>query len=300
MNKILEKIKKDNLNEETICIFLERFTNFIYDKLKNLDKYVSSSHEIELTQHIKQNIQNLTHFYYNSIDKDLWNWIKNNTIEYSQYDFEYDTQNISNYLHFLNVFLSIFKEITNNFVISVRDVYHDISVECKLYEYLLKNANFTFEFNNFKNALKEYNLCFNEEEFIVENIIQHEILEKLKFDKLSNQVYRINSSIDLDSKIESISQLAKYMWSILNDKEKKISGIFNNEWLNTLKGQCNGYFRHSISDTNDEKKKKFTKEWLSFSSEKKDKIIEKTLSVYLGILSILDENELDKLKNSWQ
>ncbi len=298
MNKILEKIKKDNLNPRTICTFLEEFANFIYNKLRNLDEYVSSSREKELKQHIKQNIQNLTHFYCNSIDEDLWNWIKNNTIEYTPYDFDYIYE-VSNYLHFLNVILSIFKEITNNFVILVRD-YHDILVEHKLYEKLLEDADFTFEFNNFKNALKEYNLCFNEEAFIVENIIQHEILEKLKFDKLSNQVYRIKSSIDLDSKIESMSQLAKYMWSILNDKEKKISGIFNNEWLNTLKGQCNGYFRHSISDTNDEKKKKFTKEWLSFSSEKKDKIIEKTLSVYLGILSILDENELDKLKNSWQ
>lgn len=295
MNKILEKIKKDTLNKWTICKFLEKFTNFIYDKLRNLDEYVSSSREKELKQHIKQNIQNLTHFYCNSIDKDLWNWIKDNTIN----PFDYDAENISNYLHFLNVILSIFKEITNNFVI--RDVYHDISVEYKLYEYLLKDANFTFEFNNFKNALKQYNLCFNEEEFIVENIIQHEILEKLKFDKLSNQIYRIKSSIDLNSTIESMSQLAKYMWSVLNDKEKKISGrIFNNEWLNTLKGQCNGYFRHSISDTDSEGKKKFTNEWLSFSPEKKNEIIEKTLKIYLGILSILDENELDKLKNSWQ
>ncbi len=197
--------------------------------------------------------------------------------------------------------MSIFKEITNNFVILVRDAYHDISVEYKLYEHLLKDANFTFEFNNFKNALKLYNLCFNEEEFIVEDITQHVILEKLKFDKLSNQVYRIKSSIDLNSKIESMSQFAKYMWSVLNDKEKKISGIiFNNKWLNTLKGECNGYFRHSISDTDDEKKKKLTNEWLSFSPEKKNEIIEKTLKIYLGILSILDENEFEKLKNSWQ
>lgn len=297
MSDILEKFKKEQINDQEKCKFLERFADFIWNYLYEINEWFNEYGFREYSSNI---IKSLTLAQFNNISPELKNWIYEKTVKFkspSDWLDEFEYTNEEKYLKYLNISLAIFREITN-FKYRIRGVY-DQDIEVNLFEELSDDKTYN-ELQWFKKELSIFNLKFNDEFFLVDSIEHNELLKNINFDKLNNVVYRIKSSLSLETKEESMLMLAKNMLHVIEKKSKYrnvLDKFLNKNFLDNLGRECNGFFRHNIQDSGD---KECTQKWIDFENQEKEEIINKTLTYYLSILAILrDENMIDDFIQSW-
>ena len=194
--------------------------------------------------------------------------------------------NEENYINYLNFYIEFLFKIINTLKIQEikkEDRYINFWAD---FQELIKNI----EYYSYKFDYKNKNIVPSESLLLLENI---------SFYPLNEIVYKYRSSMDLEEKHSYFSSLAIKMLCLFkkdSDCRKALEKYFSNEILNNFKKECNGYFRHSKGDSENET----TKEWMDFTNEKKIKIMDETLNFYLFALSILRTNELlEKFENNF-
>lgn len=192
-----------------------------------------------------------------------------------------------NYIHYLNFHIEFLSEIMN------------ISQINKM-EHLIRYDYFKEDFDELIKNIEWYSYKFDKKN---NNIVATEsflLLENIFVEPLNKIVYKYKSSINLEDKESIFADLAKRMLHVLeqNSKYRKaLKTYFTDDLLDQYKKECNAYFRHASSDL---KNNKLTEIWVKFTSDEKIDIMNKTLNVYLFILSVLrTENLLERFEDSF-
>ena len=159
---------------------------------------------------------------------------------------------------------------------------------------------FVEDFNEMIKIIEFYPYKFDSN---IKNIVPTEhffLLENIFVEPLNKIVYKYKSSINLEDKESIFADLAKRMLHILEQNSvyrKVLKKYFTDDFLDHHKKECNAYFRHASSDL---KNHKLTETWVEFTAYEKIDIMNKTLNVYLFILSVLrTENLLERFEDSF-
>lgn len=161
-----------------------------------------------------------------------------------------------------------------------------------MFEFFSYEENTHAKFKIYIETLKHFSLDYDEEYKQIISTEHYELIKNIDIINLNNLVYKIKSSENLSDSHTEMSFLAKHMYFILEKnskfRKKDYLKIFTNDFLDTLKRECNGYFRHGINDSGHDPA--MMQKWENMTIIEKKLKINTTLTHYLAILSILRDN----------
>lgn len=154
-----------------------------------------------------------------------------------------------------------------------------------------------------KYTLSKYDYNLDLENWLLSESEQKLLLKEIDIELLSNLVFAIKNARNFDEKEELMFVFSKKMlmflsWPTFTEKLVGKNKPYSKEFIDKLKEECGGYFRHSPKKWT---RSKLSKEYLDLSEEQKNEKIEATIPLYLGILAFLSKNdcryEIDKKFN---
>ncbi len=255
-------------------------------------------------------------------DESLENIVKKNSLlDYSSFSRDFvanlcevilgkkrDKNSESSFVYYFEIdeFDCILKKLNENMLIDLSNILLEIIFSLSAngfgskiifdpYKFEIKNFNME-EFKLIIDILNSFLISFDEKKKILIKINEKLMLENINNETLDSIIYEYKKSNKFLEKYKTFSFLAKeYIYPILNNSKFKewmniLKIYFSNGFINNLKNECNGYFRHSINDSGKTQK---TEEWEKLSDEEKISVMNKTLITYLFIFSILTDHGKD-------
>ena len=271
----------------------EKISNHIKDN-------TNSQHYI---MYLINEIKNIIYFFLNAKDNTrsisiMQHWhmftsFSNNIINYFQ---DYSRNKFNDFDSFFNYFENHYYEIhsnkdeTNlvsclNFYI---EFYHNIldnnPDEISVFHDTLEFPKFNKNFERSVEILKDYSIIFENKQFRIGETLF--FLKNISFTPLNELIYKYYGSIEVSEKRDNLQSLCIKTLHILKRDSvysESLKDYFSNNQINTFREQCNSW-RHSPADSKKSLKKK----------QASIKEMNKIISLYLFIFSILRENDLLK------
>lgn len=293
MNQATEKIRNKAIKDTTPRQYLIKLYCYL---LKSLDFFILNDLNKILndpSQFVQTNINEII-IHTTAGNADSWEQAKK---QFSFLDIEKsrneDLLKITDLmlLEFINICLGIIKDINVK-------IYWNINYKLKNsyngFKYLIfQNEKTKLIINELLEISENFLFFYDKSEYMLFPSEQKILLENINNSTFSEMVYLYKGSKTFLEKENNFSAIAKKCFFLFNKNDKKYRDLFlkyfNKEKLDNLSRECNGYFRHSVTDPGDKEK---SSEWDSFDENKRIEIMNETFSVYLFILSLLRDNNL--------
>lgn len=270
--KISNHIKDNTNSQHYIMYLINEIKNIIYAFLnaKDHNRSIVTTQQWHMLSSFSNNIINYFQDYsrnkFNDFDS-FFNYFENHYYEI------HSNKDETNLVSCLNFYIEFYHNILDNNPDEISLIHDSLAF-----------LNFNKNLERSVKILKDYSIIFENKQFRIGETSF--FLKNISFTPLNELIYKYYGSIEVSEKRDNLQSLCIKTLHILKRDSvysESLKDYFSNNQINTFREQCN-LWRHSSADSKKSLKKK----------QASIKEMNKIISLYLFIFSILRENDLLK------